>query len=151
MKELVLTWEDVFEATQKLIHRLLYFGHYDLVLGVGNGGIIPSLMVASILARDWGYFSASHYDGKQKRDYVRLDEEKLLRYIEKYRNGGIIVVDDIYDTGETMGMIKEVLKEHKKYGFILATVYSKVDVKDDVIYGVKIELDVWVRFPWEQE
>ena len=72
-------------------------------------------------------------------------EAALLKGIEG-DGEGILVVDDLVDTGVTAHLIRDLLP--KAY---IATVYAKPIGRNDVDTFVTIvSKDTWIVFPWEQ-
>jgi len=66
--------------------------------------------------------------------------------LRQYPNGkGLLVVDDLVDTGTTARFVKQLLPESH-----LATVYAKPAGKPLVdSFVTEVSQDTWIYFPWD--
>lgn len=123
-----------------------------MVIGLMRGGLIPAVML-------------SHRTGQpmvplqwQTRDNARLiDKPSLLHHLTSDSNkndGAILIVDDIVDSGLTFQSIKRQIDDigyffQMNNTVIYATLVKKIELEFDVISGMEIKSDEWVKFPWE--
>ena len=117
------------------------------VIGVANGGIYPAGRVADQLGLDYREIEIKAYRGRSK---ATLD---IIRSMEDPGQGqGLLVVDDIVDSGDTALAIRRMLP---KAAFL--SVYAKAEGLRKLEVGGKPHLcaerftqDVWIVFPWHQ-
>lgn len=122
--------------TQEGSFRQIYClarGGYPFAAVVGNCfGVnnIPSLMVQS-------------YAGTQQSEVKVLGS--LPMDLLEHGGEGLLVLDDLFDTGKTVQRLKEFLPNA-----YFAAVYAKPAGKAVASYFYREIPDVWIVFPWEQ-
>ncbi len=84
------------------------------------------------------YIEITSYNEKKEGDFV-------LGYRPELESGRILLCDDIYDTGRTIGKIQG-MYPHVEFETV-CLVSKKKDVS--VVYGCLTEKDRWVDFFWE--
>lgn len=162
-----ITPETFFNDSKKLAKKIYESGWKpDLILTLWRGGSVPGIVVDEYL-KDKGYsftsvpiavFSYSCLNDKPNQLHYICCEE-AFKLILELKNGNkkipnVLIIDDIFDTGNTM---YHVTKRIKKYGGIpkIATVYWKkdkceLDLKPD--YYIKtFEKNEWIVFPHEKQ
>jgi hypoxanthine phosphoribosyltransferase len=116
------------------------------VVGVARGGIIPASIVARHLDADFAIFSAKSYNEKRERSKIALGNIPDCN-----RNGNILIVDEICDSGNTLSACKDVFKKNyasqKIYTSSIAYKKNSIHVPD--FYFNSYSVDEWVIFPWE--
>lgn len=140
-----LSWNNVHFDTINALGKLRTYGNIDelehVIIGVSRGGLVPALVASH--QRHWPLrvIHASTYDGEESTGAELHVGRDVLAFADKK----VLVVDDIYDTGKTVTMIKEILP---KAVFLMP--YSKVEKPGpDIYYGKLYDADTWVEFPWE--
>jgi len=115
---------------------------YDIILGITNGGIIPARLIAQELDVDHIQFIPVR---NKKLD---IEEMPQLTTDKKY-----LVVDEIYDTGQTFSKVKHAIKDFDcDYAFLMRRFNdTNGNETDDGItfIGKILNHDKWVVFPWE--
>lgn len=131
----------------------------DLIVGVARGGTIPSAMLAYELQQwfnrpAWQVVQvwASSYEGQDKGRRLALDVPSSIRAL-MHQSTKVLIVDDIYDSGDTLSGIDYQLRDtRRRVDIRTATLLTKDHAGPD-FYGRLIEpdqKDEWVQFPWEQ-
>jgi uncharacterized protein len=132
------TWQEVEVLVQKLAHRIQRSGKkYDVILAITNGGIIPARLIAREL-------DINHIQFVPIRN-KKLHVEEMLPLLKgrKY-----LVIDDIYDTGDTFSKVFDVVKEFDCDFAFLMTRYKD----GNFILAAKIlNHEKWIVFPWERK
>jgi len=121
-------------------------GNYDLIVGVGRGGLIPATMLAYKLKKKVISFGISTYN-----DTIQTDKYVIYQpIIIPTAPSKILVVDDICDTGNTFNIIKELYKKQDHIVFEFASLFVK-DSSAHLVdyYGLSVSDGVWLDFPWE--
>ena len=100
-----LSWDDIDLLVDKLVAQLRG-QHFDLYLGICRGGLIP----AGLLAKRLNHFhlvvaSMRYYDDQD----VKLAEPIILELPDAstLRDKCILIIDDVWDTGNTIDRIKK--------------------------------------------
>lgn len=128
----------------------------DIVVGLTRGGLVPAVHLSHMfnvpmLPLQWS-----------SRDFAKKDEFALERLIDRaYHGTRLLIVDDIFDTGETL---VEVAKEFREgyvsgslpvYATLIANNtaprFKKFIEEEILLMGSYMdkELTDWVVFPWE--
>ena len=116
---------------------------YDTILGITNGGIIPARLIARGLDISLILFIPLRSKKLHKEEMPQLfDGQKYL------------VIDDIYDTGNTYSVVSnEIGKFDCDFAFLARRFASDND--DSVGCGRKVYVGEilnhkkWIVFPWE--
>jgi xanthine phosphoribosyltransferase len=112
---------------------------------ITRGGLVPAAIVARELTiRVIETISIASYRGEQNQGEITI----LKDMREEFRdNGGagILVVDDLVDTGKTAKVMRNLLpKAH------FATVYAKPLGRPLVdTFVTEVSQDTWIYFPWD--
>tara|TARA_R110000823_G_scaffold86138_1_gene192814 strand:+ start:218 stop:640 length:423 start_codon:yes stop_codon:yes gene_type:complete len=119
------SWKWVNEQIDAIGEKLEAIGKPEFVTGVPRGGLIPAVLI-------------SH---KFRIPFIGLEAAKTLPGELKK---GILVVDDISDSGNTL----EQIRRHNFLSATLAVRYSSTFTP--TFYGELIKDDRWIVFPWEE-
>ena len=114
---------------------------YDVILGITNGGIIP----ARLFARE---LDINHLLTVQvrSRGLNEVDMPQLLDG-KKY-----LVVDDIYDTGNTYSVVSNKVEKYNcDFAFLVRRFAASEDDGRKVYVGEVLNHRKWIVFPWEQK
>jgi xanthine phosphoribosyltransferase len=140
-----VSWNEVHRDTKHLVRKLMEMGHWDGIVALTRGGLVP----ASILAREMEIrivdtLCISTYEEQLKGTVKVLKVPERAVAVE---GEGWLLIDDLVDTGKTAKKAREILpKSH------FATVYAKplgLPVVDTFVS--EVAQDVWVFFPWDTE
>ncbi len=127
------SWDEIHKLAQDVAGKINE--KYDCVLGVANGGIVPARLVAEELGIDCIMLIPVHKKQIVAEEVPRLAPGK--RYL---------VIDDIYDTGDTYRKVAETLKGLDcRFAFCMSRYHQEFGV-----YGRLLNHDKWVVFPWEK-
>lgn len=134
-----LDWPTLHRDCRVLAQRLIEADTWQGIVGIARGGLIP----AAILAREMNIrlvdtVCISSYSHNQQG---ALD---IIKSID-HDGSGLLVVDDLVDTGNTARAVREQLPNAT-----LVAIYAKPAAKhllDD--YVTNIAQDTWIYFPWD--
>jgi len=142
-----VSWDQIHRDSRALAWRLDGHGPDDGawrgLVAVTRGGMVPAMVVSRELGiRTVDTISVKSYD------YQTQDEAVILKPPQTELMGdgaGILVVDDLVDTGKTLALVREMFpKAH------FATVYAKPQGRDMVdTYITEVSQDTWIFFPWD--
>jgi xanthine phosphoribosyltransferase len=142
-KAFPVSWDQFHRDAKALAWRLADAGPFTAVVAITRGGLVP----AAIVARELN---------------VRLIETVCVASYEHNRQGelrvlkgvadsitklgkGVLIVDDLVDTGKTAKVVREALP-----GAHFATVYAKPMGRPLVdTFITEVSQDTWIFFPWD--
>ena len=140
------SYENFKNDTRKLNEQVKAFKP-EVIIAIARGGLTLSHAMAEGLdIRDVQSIRTELYDKTTKRDELSIFGECKLSGVK-----GVLVVDDIADSGETLAAIMEHLEE--KYPDILfqsATLFYKETSVYKPNYWINIA-DDWIDFFWERD
>ncbi len=143
-KSFPVSWDQFHRDARALAWRLAEKGPFNAVLAITRGGLVPAAIVARELdMRDIETIGIASYDFSRQGE-LRMLKEPAARYME---NGGegLLVVDDLVDTGKTLKFVRELLPNAH-----YACVYAKpagVELVDTFI--TEVSQDTWIFLPWD--
>ncbi|MGD0635498.1 MAG: xanthine phosphoribosyltransferase [Beijerinckiaceae bacterium] len=140
-----VSWDQFHRDCRALAWRLSDLGPFRAMVTITRGGLVPAAIVARELTiRVIETISIASYRGEQNQGEITI----LKDMREEFRdNGGagILVVDDLVDTGKTAKVMRNLLpKAH------FATVYAKPLGRPLVdTFVTEVSQDTWIYFPWD--
>jgi len=153
-KAFPVSWDQFHRDCKALAWRLAGIsdanGEWLAIVSITRGGLVP----AAIIARELGIRNietvciASYHEYKDQGDLVVIKEISERLITESGGEGqGVLVIDDLADTGATARKVREMLpKAH------IATVYSKPSGEPIVnTYVTEVSQDTWIYFPWDMD
>ena len=141
-----VSWDQLHRDARALAWRM-DGTEWRAVVAVTRGGLVPAMIVARELdIRTIDTISIRSYKGvgteagQGQLEVLKRPDPELMGDGE-----GILVVDDLVDSGRTLGLIREMYpKAH------LATVYAKPKGRDMVdTFITEVSQDTWIFFPWD--
>ena len=139
---LKISWEQFHSDARTLASRLLHRKDLKKIICVTRGGLLPAGILARELEIRWiDTICVAGYDEES-----RGTTASLLK-VPETDGEGVLVVDDLVDSGRTGRIIRELMP--KAY---FVTLYAKPmgqKVVDEYVCG--FDQDTWVLFPWEAE
>ena len=137
------SWEEVELLTKIVAAKIQSLNKkYDVILGVTNGGIIPARLMA--LQLDIHHIQFIRVRNKN----LHTEEIRQLDIDKKY-----LVVDEIYDTGQTFSKVKYAMQDFDcDYAFLMRRFNDTNGNETDngiTFIGKILNHDKWVVFPWE--
>ncbi len=143
-KSFPVSWQELHRDAKALAWRLSEVD-YRGVVAITRGGLVPAAIVSRELElRLVDTICVASYD-HQSQSEVKVIKPVM---IEDAKGGeGLLVVDDLVDTGKTARVVRAALpKAH------LATVYAKPAGRPMVdTFVTEVSQDTWIYFPWDTE
>ena len=145
-KAFPVSWDQFHRDARALAWRLASSGPFTGLVAITRGGLVP----AAIIARELEIrvietvCIASYHDYKNQGGLQVL--KTIAPSVVKSETGqGILVIDDLVDTGKTANVVREMLpKAH------FATVYAKPAGRPMVdTFVTEVSQDTWIYFPWD--
>ena len=132
--ERACSWHEIEQIVKKLAGQIKKSGvRYGCILAITKGGIVP----ARLLARELGIDEIQIVPVRNKE--VVKSEMPILDTSKRY-----LVVDDIYDTGDTARKVA-----HALVGFNCNFCFCMSRYKSHGTTGKVLDHGKWIVFPWE--
>ncbi len=142
-----VSWDQFHRDSRALAWRLAGAGPFAAMVCITRGGLVP----AAIIARELGIrvietVCVSSYQ------HVTQSELRVLKTVAADvaaagggRGKGVLIVDDLVDTGKTAKMVRDLLPEAH-----FAAVYAKPLGRPLVdTFITEVSQDTWIFFPWD--
>jgi xanthine phosphoribosyltransferase len=146
-KSFPVSWDQFHRDARALAWRLNAAGPFHAVVAVTRGGLVP----AAIVARELGIrvietISVASYD-HDKQGTLTVLKPVAPDIVARDMGKGILIVDDLVDTGATAKVVREILpKAH------FATVYAKPSGRPLVdTFVTEVSQDTWIYLPWDMD
>jgi xanthine phosphoribosyltransferase len=146
-KHFPVSWDQFHRDARALVWRLAGAGPFQAIVCVTRGGLVP----AAIVARELNIrlietvCVASYSHTTQGQLKVLKGVADSIVAIGGGRGKGVLIVDDLVDTGKTAKVVREVLPEAH-----FATVYAKPMGRPMVdTFITEVSQDTWIFFPWD--
>ncbi len=136
-----ISWEQLHRDSKALAWRLVEMHPWKGIVAITRGGMVP----ASIIARELEIrlidtVCISSYDYQQQAEINVLKSATI-------ESDGLLLIDDLVDTGQTARVVKNLLPEAH-----FATVYAKPAGRPLVdTFITEVSQDTWILFPWDTE
>ncbi len=131
MKKVQVTWAEINNTIRSWNDQIRSTRdrEFKVIVGVSRGGIIPALMLSQLL----------HVVDIDPYKEIKIVDPFTSDWMDNYVGQGVILVDDIWDSGATLNYFEKeaIRKEVYLNSFVLR---SKRNDKDK---------DTWYEFPWE--
>ena len=147
-KAFPVSWDQFHRDARALAWRLSGEGPFEAIVCITRGGLVP----AAIVARELGtrlietVCVASYLDYKNQSDLTVLkDVAPAVKALGDGQGRGVLVVDDLTDTGKTAKIVRDMLPNAH-----FATVYAKPAGRPMVhTFVTEVSQDTWIYFPWD--
>ncbi|MGZ4851397.1 MAG: phosphoribosyltransferase [Candidatus Bathyarchaeia archaeon] len=118
----------------------------DIIVGIARGGIVPSRILSDLLeTRDLTTIQIEYYEGiNQTKEEPSLKQCLNLQLTDKK----VLLVDDVSDTGNSLQLAKNHLKQNGAKEIKIATLYTKPTSITKPDYYEKLTIN-WIVFPWD--
>lgn len=142
-----VSWDQFHRDCRALTWRLNGLGPFAAVVGITRGGLVP----AAIVSRELGVrvidtvcvVSYDHQTQGELKVVKNVSDATLA--LGGGTGKGILIVDDLVDTGKTARVIRDLLPDAH-----FATVYAKPMGKPLVdTFITEVSQDTWIFFPWD--
>ena len=145
-KAFPVSWDQFHRDARALAWRLNAAGPFTALVCITRGGLVP----AAIVARELGLRVIETVCIESYNDDKTQGELRVLKgvaeAVAKLGDGkGVLVVDDLVDTGATARLVREMLPNAH-----FATVYAKPLGRPLVdTFVTEVSQDTWIYFPWD--
>jgi xanthine phosphoribosyltransferase len=146
-KPFPVSWDEFHRDARALAWRLAEAGPFEAIVCITRGGLVP----AAIVARELG-IRVIETVCVTSYDHIAQGELRVLKTVAadivapgRGRGKGVLVVDDLVDTGKTAKLVRDILPEAH-----FAAVYAKPLGRPLVdTFITEVSQDTWIFFPWD--
>jgi len=142
-----VSWDQFHRDARALTWRLHEAGPFEGIVCITRGGLVP----AAIVARELNVRIIETICIASYHDYKNQGDIKLLKGVGpevtsmRAQGKGVLIVDDLVDTGKTARIVRELLPAAH-----FATVYAKPMGRPLVdTFITEVSQDTWIYFPWD--
>lgn len=146
-KPFPVSWDQFHRDARALAWRLAGAGPFAAMVCITRGGMVP----AAIVARELGIrlvetiCVASYNHTTQGDARIIKAASPDIAGLGGGRGKGVLIVDDLVDTGQTARLVRELLPEAH-----FAAVYAKPMGRPLVdTFITEVSQDTWIFFPWD--
>jgi xanthine phosphoribosyltransferase len=142
-----VSWDQLHRDARALAWRLSGEGHWQAIVCVTRGGLVPAAIVARELGiRTIETVCVASYDYKNQGEIEVLKTvADSVANVEGGAGRGVLIVDDLVDTGKTARVVREILPEAH-----FAAVYAKPAGRPMVdTFITEVSQDTWIYLPWD--
>lgn len=145
-KSFTVSWDMFHRDARALAGRLAGQPPFAAIVAVARGGLVP----AAIVARELGIRLVETVCITSYEHMARGSATLLKRAAQDVtaladQGGGLVIVDDVVDTGQTARVVRELLPRAH-----LASVYVKPLGRPLVdTFVTEVAQDAWIFFPWD--
>jgi xanthine phosphoribosyltransferase len=140
-----VSWDQFHRDSRALAWRLAEAGPFHAIVCITRGGLVP----AAIVARELNVRLIETVCVASYLDYRNQGALKVLKTVApeiiKAAGKGVLIVDDLVDTGQTAKIVRDILP-----GAHFAAVYAKPMGRPQVdTFITEVSQDTWIYFPWD--
>jgi xanthine phosphoribosyltransferase len=146
-KAFPVSWDQFHRDARALAWRLSGAGDFKAMVCITRGGLVP----AAIVSRELGLRLIETVCIASYHDYQAQGGLEVIKGLSPAVTGlgdegaGVLVVDDLVDTGKTAQMVRSMLPRAH-----IATVYAKPLGRPVVdTFVTEVSQDTWIYFPWD--
>ncbi|HZT28034.1 MAG TPA: xanthine phosphoribosyltransferase [Pseudolabrys sp.] len=142
-----VSWDQFHRDSRALAWRLHEAGPFEAVVAITRGGLVPAAIVARELnVRLIETVCIASYENYQNEGELKLIKTVAPDVVTRSKRGkGVLIVDDLVDTGKTARMVRDLLPNAH-----FATVYAKPMGRPLVdTFITEVSQDTWIYFPWD--
>jgi xanthine phosphoribosyltransferase len=146
-KAFPVSWDQFHRDARALAWRLAGAGPFRAIVCITRGGLVPAAIVARELdVRLIETVCIASYHDYQNQGALTVLKDIAPNVKDMGPEGqGVLVIDDLTDTGKTAQVVRAVLpKAH------FATVYAKPAGRPVIdTFVTEVSQDTWIYFPWD--
>ncbi len=144
----LISWEEVYQLSAVLAHHIQESGYRpDIIIAIARGGYVPARILCDFLdIYNLTSFRISHYTaGSSKKETARLSSPLCM----ELKGLKVLVVDDITDTGDSLEVALQHIREFAPAEIKVAVLqHKKQSALEPDFYAKKIVEWCWIIYPW---
>ena len=143
-----VSWDQFHRDARALAWRLAEAGPFHAIVCITRGGLVPAAIVARELnLRLIETVCVESYEAPGQQSEIKLLKgvADAIAKIGGGRGKGVLIVDDLVDTGKTARVVRELIPQAH-----FAAVYAKPMGRPMVdTFITEVSQDTWIYFPWD--
>ncbi len=142
-----VSWDQFHRDARALAWRLSNKGPFEAIVCITRGGLVPAAIVARELElRVIETICIASYDFKKQGELRVLKAiAPQIAEIGDGKGAGVLVIDDLTDTGKTAKMVRDLLPNAH-----FAAIYAKPQGAPVIdTFVTEVSQDTWIYFPWD--
>ncbi|HJZ31432.1 MAG TPA: xanthine phosphoribosyltransferase [Hyphomicrobiaceae bacterium] len=147
-KSFPVSWDQFHRDARALAWRLADKGPFEAIVAITRGGLVPAAIVARELdlrVVETVSVASYHTYSKQGEIVILKPIAPAILGLGNGRGKGVLLIDDLTDTGKTAKLVREALPEAH-----FATVYAKPQGAPMChTFITEVSQDTWIYFPWD--
>lgn len=150
VKTKLVSWEEIVDWSMHLADIIKRDGYKpDLVVAVARGGFVPARLLCDFLSVE----NLLAIQSQHWTEAAKVEEKAILKfpYILNAEGLNVLVVDDIVDTGETLMLARDFIRERWKPKDVrtaaLQWISPVAKFKPDYYY-IEVKEWIWFQYPW---
>lgn len=145
----VPSWDEIYGMLLSLAERIRREGFQpDVIVGVSRGGWPPARVMSDLLENpELANVRVEFYTGVAETKSKPVITQPLSVPVKGRR---VLIMDDVADTGKSLLLVRDHVKENGAAEIKLATIYYKPWSVITPDYYIK-ETRAWIVFPWERK
>lgn len=148
MRVKYVPWGEALKLCYSLAGRILDSGaSFDAIVTISRGGLVPARIVSDVLGIEEMYVIRSRFWGIAGKVF---DEPQVSIHEPLDVDGkDVLVVDEVVDTGLTMGKVMKLIKGMGARDVKSAVLHYKLTSSLKPDYYVEVVREwVWIFYPW---
>jgi xanthine phosphoribosyltransferase len=145
-KAFPVSWDQFHRDARALAWRLAGAGPFSSIVCITRGGLVPAAIVCRELdLRLIETICIASYQEDNAQGQLQVIKGIDPSLSGKNGGKGVLVVDDLVDTGKTAKVVRDLLPNAH-----IATVYAKPKGRPLVdTFVTEVSQDTWIYFPWD--
>ncbi len=148
MRVRYVPWDEALKLCYSLAGKILDSGaSFDAIVTISRGGLVPARIVSDVLGIEEMYVIRSRFWGIAGKVF---DEPQVSIHEPLDVSGkDVLVVDEVVDTGLTMGKVMGIIKGMGARNVKSAVLHYKLTSSLRPDYYVEVVKEwVWIFYPW---
>jgi xanthine phosphoribosyltransferase len=146
-KPFPVSWDEFHRDSRALAWRLSSAGPFEAIVAITRGGLVPAAIVArelDIRLIETVCVASYAHQTQGELNLIKGVSADIVR-LGGGRGKGVLIVDDLVDTGKTARIVRDLLPEAH-----FAAVYAKPMGRPLVdTFITEVSQDTWIFFPWD--
>jgi len=143
----LVDWDELYDLCLELVDRILASGRkFHKIIGISRGGLVPARIISDELDNpDITILKVEYYT-----DIYKVKPEPKVEHLPdvNLNDLDLLIVDDVADSGRSLGCVSRLLKERGARSTSIATVFYKPWSSVVPDFFVRTT-EKWVVFPHE--
>ena len=149
MEKEFYNWKAIDSLSRQLAWKIINSGFKPQILvAVIRGGLFPALIISHELDNKELYaVKCIHYKDLKHQKAELVFQQDIPKKLCKGKR--VLIIDEVADSGESLELIKKILKKQKPKSIKTAVLHKKSGSIHKPDYFME-ETKAWIVYPWEK-